>query len=208
MKTLSHTRTKILLLSGLLTVFFLLGSFTLDSGILENILKKMQRYHAERPQEKLYLHFDKPFYAAGEDVWFKAYIMEASLHALDSQSRVVYVELINDAQTIVNRKVLYAAGGITFADFQLPDTLREGRYLIRAYTNYMRNAGEDFYFTKSYLFLIRCGAHAKKLRLHPIQLTSNSSRRVETWWLADHSTGLPLRHSVPMVKVLPLKASL
>jgi TonB-dependent Receptor Plug Domain len=167
MKTLTPVRKKILLLSALIPACIVLGSFTLDSDTLESILKKMQQYHTERPQEKLYLHFDKPFYAAGEDVWFKAYIMEASMHSLDSQSSVVYVELINDAQTIVSRKVLYAAGGVTFGDFQLPDTLQEGRYLIRAYTNYMRNAGEDFFFKKELTLLNPVSGTREKAPLAP-----------------------------------------
>lgn len=131
----------------------ILFSFTTDPTVLETILKKLKQYHAERPQEKLYLHLDKPFYAAGETIWFKAYLVEASLHSLDSQSRVVYVDLIDDNKTIFKHQMLYAPGGVTFGDFQLPDTLQEGRYAIRAYTNYMKNFGEDFFFIKEFSVL-------------------------------------------------------
>jgi len=132
----------------------LLASFTnYPLDVLESILRKMQQFNTERPQEKLYLHFDKPFYAAGENVWFKAYLMEASLHTQDSVSRVVYVELVDQTKTILQRKVLYAANGMSFGDLQLPDTLQQGKYLIRAYTNYMKNIGEDFFFMKEFSIL-------------------------------------------------------
>lgn len=136
----------------LILSFFISFSFT-DTSVLEMLLIKLKQYHAERPQEKFYLHLDKPFYAAGENIWFKAYLVEASLHHLDSQSRVVYVDLIDDNQTIFKQQMLYAAGGVTFGDFQLPDTLQEGRYAIRAYTNYMKNFGEDFFFLKEFSVL-------------------------------------------------------
>lgn len=142
---------------GLLSVIALILltalAFKPDSGVLEELLKKLRQYHADRPQEKIYVHHDKPFYAAGDDLWFKAYVMEASLHQLDSQSRVVYVELLDKNKTIFMRKMLYAAGGLTFGDFHLPDTLQEGNYAIRAYTNYMKNFGEDFFFTKEFSVL-------------------------------------------------------
>lgn len=130
-----------------------LTSLSGEPGVLENLLKKLQQYYTDRPQEKIYIHHDKPFYAAGDNLWFKAYIVEASLHHLDSQSRVVYVELIDKHKTIFARQMLYAAGGLTFGDFQLPDTLQEGNYAIRAYTNYMKNFGEDFFFTKEFSVL-------------------------------------------------------
>lgn len=128
----------------------ILFSFTTDPTILETILKKLKQYHIERPQEKLYVHLDKPFYAAGDNIWFKAYLVEGSFHSLDSQSRTVYVELIDKHKTVFKRQMLYAGGGLTFGDFQLPDTLQEGNYAIRAYTNYMKNFGEDFFFIKEF----------------------------------------------------------
>jgi hypothetical protein len=137
----------------ILLPFFLLVGFTRDPGVLQSILKKMQAYHAEYTQEKVYLHFDKPFYVAGDNVWFKAYLVEASLHTLDSSSRVAYVELINDSKAILQRKVLYISNGVTYGDFQLPDSLTQGKYVIRAYTNYMKNVGEDFFFIREFSIL-------------------------------------------------------
>lgn len=102
---------RLLYLVIMLPVFFILFSFTEGTGVLEELLKKFNQYHADRPQEKLYLHLDKPFYAAGENIWFKAYLVEASLHRLDSQSRVVYVELLDNNKTIFKRQMLYALLG-------------------------------------------------------------------------------------------------
>ena len=40
--------------------------------------------------EKAHLHLDKPAYAAGETVWFKAYVLEGIMPAL--QSKTFYVD--------------------------------------------------------------------------------------------------------------------
>ena len=131
-------------------VLVLLLASSKPSEVLQDILRKLQRYHKERPQEKLYLHFDKPFYAVGDSIWFKAYLVEASLHTLDSQSRVIYTELIDSAHRVIQRRMLYATGGLAYGDFFLKNDLHQGKYLIRAYTNYMKNAGEDFFFMKEF----------------------------------------------------------
>jgi hypothetical protein len=162
MKILQRHLGNFLYLSSIFPAIFLLFSFTTDPTVLETILKKLKQYHADRPQEKLYLHLDKPFYAAGDNVWFKAYLIEASFHSLDSQSRVVYVELIDNNHTVFKRQMLFTSGGVTFGDFQLPDTLHEGNYAIRAYTNYMKNVGEDFFFTKEFSVLNPLLGHSKQ----------------------------------------------
>lgn len=147
----------------LLSLLTLLVAFRSDPGVLETVVKKLHEFHSRSSQEKLYMQFDKPFYAAGDSIWFKAYLVEASLHSLDSQSRVMYVELVNGGNTILQRKILYT-NGISFGDFALPDTLQEGKYLIRAYTNYMRNAGEDFFFKKEISVLNPAPAFASQVK--------------------------------------------
>jgi hypothetical protein len=152
MRVFNRTRKVIRYFLLLLPIAVGLLSFSTDPQ-LHAILKKMQAYHKAYPQEKLYLHFDKPFYAAGDSIWFKAYLVEASLHNLDSQSRVIYAELIDSAHRVIQRRILYAAHGLAHGDFYLKTDLHQGKYLIRAYTNYMKNTGEDFFFLKEFQVL-------------------------------------------------------
>jgi hypothetical protein len=44
--------------------------------------------------EKVHLHLDKPYYAAGQTIWFKAYVVDAG-NRPSMQSKVLYVELID-----------------------------------------------------------------------------------------------------------------
>lgn len=137
---------KKVILYSLLPIF-LLASTLPDEG-LDALLQKITNYHALRPQEKLYLHFDKPLYVAGEDVWFKSYLVNASFHKADTINTVVYVELFNPEKKLLKRLVLPSSRGYSHGDFHLGDTLKQGNYTIRAYTNYMKNQDEDFFFLK------------------------------------------------------------
>lgn len=115
---------------------------------LIQLIELLNAYRKFRPQEKLYVHLDKPMYAAGEDIWLKTYLLDASYHTPDSLSQVVYVELLDPGKKIIQRHVLHSPNGMAHADFHLGDTIPEGNYAIRAYTNYMKNLGEEFFFLK------------------------------------------------------------
>lgn len=101
-------------------------------------------------QEKLYLHFDKPAYVAGERMWFRAYLANAFTHIPDTSSCAVYVELINNADSLIQRIKIPHKQGMFAGSISLSDMLPEGNYSVRAYTNWMRNAGSDYFFNQSF----------------------------------------------------------
>lgn len=134
-------------------VFLITTAFTFTQEgetITQRILAKLEKYRTNTPQEKVYLHFDKPYYMAGETMWFKGYLFDGTTHKIDSVSRVMYVDLINETngKTIASR--VLNCDGSTHGDIALPDSLEEGVYQIRAYTNYMRNYSEEFFFHQDF----------------------------------------------------------
>jgi len=136
------------------TVFFLLViaagfAYKTDEDPFNALLKKLEAYNEKYPQEKVHLHLDKPYYAIGDNVWFKAYVINAQSSRLSDISNVLYVELINEKDSVKKQLRLPLISGISWGDFKLPDSLSEGNYRIRAYTQWMRNAGPDFFFDKS-----------------------------------------------------------
>jgi TonB-dependent SusC/RagA subfamily outer membrane receptor len=116
---------------------------------LAQALNNLQKQAAEYPTEKVYLHIDRPFYGAGDTIWFKAYVVTGATHHLSGLSGVLNVELINQQNTLIRHIKLPVVNGITRGDFILGDTITEGNYRLRAYTNWMRNAGPDFFFDKT-----------------------------------------------------------
>ena len=98
--------------------------------------------------EKVYLHIDRDFYYPGEDIWFKAYLIDASDKLLSNHSNNLHVELISPASKIIDRRIIRLNEGLGNGDFRLPENLKSGRYLLRAYTNYMRNFDDQLFFKK------------------------------------------------------------
>lgn len=147
---LTLSKTIILIFS----VFALASYKWAEDDFSKIILTRLQEYRRIFPQEKAYLHLDKPYYIAGDTLWFSAYLAEGSVHFADSASQVLYVDLIDkrSGKNIALRRVKLN-GGIGNGDIILNDDLPKGAYTIRAYTNWMRNFQEDFFFHKDiYLF--------------------------------------------------------
>ena len=99
--------------------------------------------------EKVYLHCDRPYYYGGDTIWFKAYTVIGEHHQLSALSGVLYCELVNGDDSVVVRHVLKLTAGITWNDFAIPRSYKPGNYHIRAYTNWMRNAGPEYFFNQS-----------------------------------------------------------
>lgn len=119
-----------------------------QSNLLLSVVAKLKNNSNWYSRQKAYLHTDKTSYHVSDRIWFKAYVVDACSHLPDSISSNLYVELINPAGYVAQTKLVRIKNGIGRGDFSFHDTIPEGRYLIRAYTHWMKNAGEDFYFQK------------------------------------------------------------
>lgn len=108
---------------------------------LQDLAKTAKNY-----QEKVYLHTDKPYYYAGDQVFFKGYFAYGNPYLRDELSKVLHVELISGERDLVIEKKFQIRDGIVVGNFYLPDSLSGEKYFIRAYTNWMRNYGPNQYF--------------------------------------------------------------
>jgi TonB-dependent SusC/RagA subfamily outer membrane receptor len=127
----------------------LLGFARFDDDVIKAVAAKLNSWSQKNLPEKVYLHLDKPYYAIGDDIWFKAYITTGAMHQLSNISKILNVELIDDRDSIQKAIKLPVTSGLAWGDFKLTDSLKEGNYRIRAYTNWMRNAGDEYYFDKT-----------------------------------------------------------
>lgn len=104
-------------------------------------------------QEKLYLHTDRTSYLTGETMWFKTYRVDASGHSLIDWSKILYVEILDKNQTpVLQAKFPLDRNGSDGSLF-LPASLTSGNYVLRAYTNWMKNSGADFFFNQAITIL-------------------------------------------------------
>jgi hypothetical protein len=155
----------------IIVVAFMLCGFALkfSNEVLAIIVSKLNSYGSSFPSEKIYLHLDKPIYAPGDDVWFKAYLVNGTTHRFDTLSKVIYVDLLDDRNRPVKQLMLSAPDGHAFGDIQLSDSLSEGRYVLRAYTNYMKNFDEAFFFHRE-LTIVNSVKPATSGDIHSIKI--------------------------------------
>ncbi|RYG22309.1 MAG: hypothetical protein EOO07_00175 [Chitinophagaceae bacterium] len=135
-----------LIVLGLIACFCI--SFKVDETPLEKLLKQLAKMTASYPQEKVHLHLDKPYYAIGEDMWMKGYVVTAERNEPSLLSAVLYVELIDQNNAIKKKAKLEVVDGLAYGNISLVDSLSPGNYRIRAYTIYMRNYDDGFFFQK------------------------------------------------------------
>ena len=118
------------------------------AGKLSNMAASLDSFRNRVPVEKVHIQFDKPYYALGDTIWMKAYVVDES-NLLSPLSKLVYVELLSDADSVKIGLRLPVTAGLAWGSITLSDSLlTEGNYHIRAYTTLMRNFPSEFFFDK------------------------------------------------------------
>jgi TonB-dependent SusC/RagA subfamily outer membrane receptor len=176
-------------------IAFLMISFRADtdpeSNLLSTLINKVQNHYDWYPQQKAYLHIDKSDYNVDETIWFKAYVVDATTHRPDRMSTNLYVDLINPSGRVVQTRLLRLENGLAHGDFSFQDTIPEGRYKIRAYTNWMRNLGEEYFFSKDvYVSNPLFSTYATRMQVQQIKKGQRETRRnISDFDLSFHPEG-------------------
>jgi len=119
------------------------------SSVIQTASSRLVSQVREFPQEKLYIQTDKSYYSAGDSLWFRAYLVHASLHIPLNLSHYIYIELIDpECKVVARQKIAPVQLSFFCGQIYLPEKLKTGWYTIRAYTNYMRNLKESYFFHK------------------------------------------------------------
>ncbi len=131
-----------------LTVVLCLFAQHINAQNIEKVQEQLTNFANLYPQEKLHVHTDRNIYGVGETIWYKIYNVVGWENNLSVLSNIGYVELINPAGEIVAKKVNAIFSGIGVGDIELVDSLVEGSYRLRTYTNWMKNSDPDYFFEK------------------------------------------------------------
>jgi len=118
-----------------------------DASAKDSLTNRMIEQIIRFPQEKVYLHIDRPVYIAGETIWYRAHVANALLHS-PVTSQYVYTELINPLDSVVERVKVRADSGAFNGYINLDQALPEGDYTLCAWTENMLNPGADYHFRK------------------------------------------------------------
>lgn len=139
------------ILSGIVLFQLFCGSISAQQASLDTLSNRYDIRNSVTP-EKVHLHLDKPYYAAGQSIWFKVYVVDMA-NQPSMLSKIIYVDLVDNERRVYKSLKLPLAAGLASGDFALPDTLSGGKYRIRAYTQWMRNYGEDSFYDHPFVIV-------------------------------------------------------
>lgn len=117
-----------------------------QSSLVDSIQDRFKDQLMLFPQEKLYLHTDKSAYIAGDTIWFRAHVVDAATHIPATVSRCVYVELINQSDSVIHRVRVCLSDSIYCGYMPIPISVPQSSYHLCAYTRFMENLNQDCLF--------------------------------------------------------------
>ncbi len=114
---------------------------------INTVVEKVQKYFGVYPVEKVHLHFDKPYYAVGDTLWFKAYLNH-NLYEY-APSKIIYVEMLSSKDSLIQtlRVPLKDNGGKGQLVLD-PQFVAQDNYRFRAYTKWMANFDAGYFYNK------------------------------------------------------------
>ena len=121
-----------------------LGSFL--SSKSQTIDANIERYANQYSPERIYIHYDKAGYSAGETIWFKAYMMNEVVPA--NESKTLYIDWIDDKGNLLSHGVNPLVEAVTSGQFEIPSDCKGKLLHVRAYTKWMLNFDSAFLYNK------------------------------------------------------------
>ncbi len=131
---------------NILILIYILFSQILYS---QQLKEKSDEQSIKSFKEELYISTDHDIYLPGEEVWFKVYKINGLTHSPSDISKVVYLELLDKNNFPLRQLKVKTDLSSGSSRFILPDNISSGNYLIRAYTNWMKNFSPDLFFYKT-----------------------------------------------------------
>ena len=142
---------------GFLFAWCFLGFTVLATA--QQLNATIETYFDQYNQERIYLHFDKSSYFPGETVWFKVYMMDATLPADASKS--VYLDWIDNKGNVLSHDVFPLVDGIGSGQFSIPAEYYGKSIHVKGYTKWMMNFDPDFFYNKDIHIISGVAAKAK-----------------------------------------------
>jgi hypothetical protein len=121
--------------------------FLTHSLAAQKIESALSVFRKKFPSEKIYIHYNKEYFTAGETIWLKAYLTID--HVPSGISNNFYLQLTDYKGNIISNKKYPVTGATVSGQIDIPDSIASGIYTIMAFTPVMLSPGTDFIYRKS-----------------------------------------------------------
>lgn len=124
-------------------LFFLIN--TLNA---QNEIEGQYREHFEKPREVVYLQVSKDIFLPDEEIWFKGYLYDLKRAQPSKISKTINIGVYDSLGVLKKELLYYVNEGFFKGSVKVDSTFSEGRYFLKAKTNWMRNFDDGNSFLK------------------------------------------------------------
>ncbi len=183
-----------------------LSLYTTQSFAQEPLPDRIQSYfntyQESFPVEKAYLHLDKFTYTLGEDLWFSAYLVAGGTQVPSPLSKTLYVDIFDGDGLLLTQKLIKMESGRGAGDFKIPNFGKTGVYQIKAYTAWMKNFGDEFFFSQNFQVIDGLGGSFLP-KVDFLEVKSEEGKvRYQVGIQAVNSSGDPLSNKLIGIKAI------
>ena len=124
-------------------------SFTIDIDFAQNLIKKMQEFKRQSPQVKLFLAFNQTTYMPEDTAYFSIRFLTEDMRPI-MHRQILRVELRNQDGELVYFQNVSVKDGIGANQMVIPSGLKAGVYRWVAYSDWMKNFNNKFFFRQDF----------------------------------------------------------
>jgi hypothetical protein len=143
------------LMARCILLFFLLttnlhASSQQGQAIMDQLARRLNAYTDSLPRASVYLTTSKDIYESVEDLWFKAYLLDAQSYIPFGVDKTLYVRLVkSDRDSVVWEEKYGIKNGVAAGHIFLDRSLPEGDYFLSAYS------AHSFYSNRPYFHALK-----------------------------------------------------
>ncbi len=142
---------------GFIAYFFLLLALQSSAQTpYDRILDNFQYLEDSVPYNKVYIHFDKPYYFSGDTIYFNGFVTEPSSNQLIERNTVCFVSFLNASGRKLDSLNLRVEKGRFSGYIKLDHLIQSGDYTMTAHVESMRNYSADFFYHNSIRIINDC----------------------------------------------------
>ncbi len=132
-----------------ISCLMLINILCIQPASSQKLNENSELFNIKNFKEELYIRTDRDIYITGEQVWFKVYERNSLNHTPWDISKVAYLELLDKNNFPLRQLKIKTDGKSGSSVFILPENISSGNYIIRAYTNWMKNWTTDLFYYKT-----------------------------------------------------------
>jgi hypothetical protein len=155
---------------------------TLLSQEIDSIITRYTSATVNRSSEMIYLQTSKGIYETGEDLWFKAYLLDAQTLYLSGRSQTLYLQMLNEVDgKVVWQEKYPVENGIVAGHVYVHEYLSEGDYFLEAYTrcSFLADSTEMTSIRK--VRIVENINHKEASAVSPAEMVADKGLRFETF---------------------------